>query len=56
MSIQEFEISLPDGTTETFVQVEVSQGHFTSMPKAIYEAQQAAQVEHLTKIIPADEA
>ena len=45
MSIQEFEISLPDGTTETFVQVEVSKGHFTSMSKAHYEAQQ---VEHLT--------
>ena len=28
-------------------------GEFTSMPKAIYEAQQ---VEHLTEIIPADEA
>ena len=28
-------------------------GEFTSMPKSTYEAQQ---VEHLTEIIPADEA
>lgn len=27
-------------------------GEFTSMPKAVYDAQ----VEHLTEIIPADEA
>ena len=25
-------------------------GEFTSMPKSVYEAQQAAQVEHLTEI------
>ena len=29
---------------------------FTSMPKVVYEAQLAAQVEHSTEIIPADEA
>lgn len=28
-------------------------GEFTSMPKAVYDAKQ---VEHLTEIIPADEA
>jgi hypothetical protein len=30
-------------------------GEFTSMLKETYEAQQAAQVEHLTEIVPADE-
>jgi hypothetical protein len=30
-------------------------GEFTSMPKAVYDEQQAAQVEHLTEIVPADE-
>ena len=32
--------------------IEHTDGSFTSMPKAVYEAQQ---VEHLTEIVPADE-
>lgn len=32
--------------------IEHADGSFTSMPKAVYDAQ----VEHLTEIIPADEA
>ena len=37
-----------------WVEIEVADGQFTAMPKEIYEAQQAAQVEHLTEI-PTDE-
>ena len=39
--------------TETHAIIDRGNGEFTSMPKAVYEAQQ---VEHLTEIIPTDEA
>ena len=44
--------SLTGEVTEHAI-IDRGNGEFTSMPKAVYEAQQ---VEHLTEIIPADEA
>ena len=38
------------GVTETHALIDHGNEQFTSMPKAVYEAQQAAQVEHLTEI------
>lgn len=43
----------PDGTTTEHIIIDRGNGEFISMPKSVYEAQQ---VEHLTEIIPADEA
>ena len=53
MRIYETEIN---GKLVEYVEIELSEGHFTSMTKAHYDEQQAQQVEHLTEIIPADEA
>lgn len=41
-----------DSYGEVHVIIDRGNGEFTSMPKAVYDAQ----VEHLTEIIPADEA
>jgi hypothetical protein len=41
------------GETETHALIEHADGSFTTMAKSTYEAQQ---VEHLTEIIPTDEA
>jgi hypothetical protein len=38
-----------DGSVIEIVEIDRGNGEYTSMPKAIYEAQQ---VEHLTEIIP----
>lgn len=46
------EIENIDGTTTEHAIIDRGNGEFTSMPKAVYDAQ----VEHLTEIIPADEA
>lgn len=40
------ELENPDGTTTELVEIETSEGHFTQMPKSVYDAQ----VEHLTEI------
>ena len=40
------------GEVQTHAVIEHADGSFTSMPKEVYDAQ----VEHLTEIIPADEA
>ena len=47
----EYTDSLTGEITEHAI-IDRGNGEFTSMPKAVYEAQ----VEHLTEIIPADEA
>ena len=39
-------------TGEIHIIIDRGNGEFTSMPKSVYDAQ----VEHLTEIIPADEA
>ena len=41
-----------NGNIEVTVLIDRGNGEFTSMPKAVYDAQ----VEHLTEMIPADEA
>jgi hypothetical protein len=41
------------GVTETHAIIDRGNGEFTSMPKAVYDAQQ---VEHLTEIPTPDEA
>lgn len=43
------EVSTIDGV-ETHAIIDRGNGEFTSMPKAVYDAQQAAQLEHLTEI------
>ena len=45
------EIETSEGLTEHAI-IDHENGTFTSMPRAVYEAQ----VEHLTEIIPANEA
>ena len=40
------------GGLETHAIIDRGNGEYTSMPKAVYDAQ----VEHLTEIIPTDEA
>lgn len=47
------QVSNPDGTITEHAIIDRGNGEFTSMPKAVYEAQQ---VELLTEIISADEA
>lgn len=37
-------------TGEIHIIIDRGNGEFTSMPKSVYEAQQDAQVEHLTEI------
>ena len=44
------------GETDTHAIVTLSADSYESMPKAEYDRRLAAQVEHLTEIIPADEA
>ena len=46
------EVGTMDGIVEHAI-IDRGNGEFTSMPKSVYEAQQ---VEHLTEIIPTDEA
>ena len=38
------------GEVIQWVTIDRGNGEFTSMPKAVYDAQQAQQVEHLTEI------
>ena len=51
-----FDFENQDGTVTEHAIIDRGNGEYTSMPKSTYEAQQAAQVKHLTEIIPADEA
>lgn len=44
------------GEVETHAIIDHGNEQFTSMPKTEYDRRQAEQVEHLTEIIPADEA
>jgi hypothetical protein len=45
------EVETMDGIVEHAI-IDRGNGEFTSMPKAVYEAQQ---VEHLTETVPGDE-
>ena len=52
-------IEIEDNLSGDLIQhviIDRGNGEYTSMPKAVYDAQQAQLVEHLTEIIPADEA
>ena len=50
-NIKEIEIEMPDGSLAKHIIIDNGDDTFTSMPKAVYDAQ----VEHLTEIVPADE-
>lgn len=50
------EIEQFGGVKVDYVVIDKGDGEFTSTPKSIYDEQQAQLVEHLTEIIPADEA
>ena len=56
MKIKNVEITQDDGSIVEWVIIEHDENNFTSMLKSTYEAQQAAQVEHLTEIPTPDEA
>ena len=51
MTVTFIEIESLDGTITEHAIIDRGNGEFTSMPKAVYEAQQ---VEHLTEIIPSE--
>ncbi len=48
--------TITDSEGREHIQIEVTEGHFVSMPKEEYDRREAEKVEHLTEIIPADEA
>lgn len=54
--IDTFEITNLDGATVEQVVIELSETALETMPRAEYDRRLAAQVEHLTEIIPTDEA
>ena len=41
MSIETFEITDADGNSIEFIQIDRGNGEFTSMPKSVYDEQQA---------------
>lgn len=54
MTITFIEVESTGGVITEHAIIEHADGSFTSMPKAVYDAQQAAQVEHLTEILPTE--
>lgn len=36
------ELQNPDGSITELIEIEISDGHFTQMPKSVYDEQQAA--------------
>ena len=50
-NITEFEVATSYGEVVKHILIDRGNGEYTTMPKANYDALQAAQVEHLTEII-----
>jgi len=56
MKTEIVEVTNIDGSITEHIIIDRGNNEYTSMPKAVYDTQQAAQVEHLTEIPTTSEA